>query len=185
MRIIRNALLILIIASVAIAATLYELKMLGDSEINAGADASGGLVLNEIMASNSTVFPDENGSFGDWIEIYNPCDTPVNLKGYSLSNDEKQPDKWNFPDSDVAPKSYIVIFASGCSITDINAPFWHTGFKLSRKGDAVILSRFGKIVDRIVFSRTPTDTSLGRSPDNKNKWVQFSHPTPGYENKAE
>ena len=32
------------------------------------------------MASNSTVLPDEDGDFSDWIEISNPTDDPIDLE---------------------------------------------------------------------------------------------------------
>jgi hypothetical protein len=29
------------------------------------------IMINEIMASNGTTIPDEDGDFSDWIELYN------------------------------------------------------------------------------------------------------------------
>ena len=37
--------------------------------------SEGTVIINELMASNSSYFPDETGNYGDWIEIYNPTDT--------------------------------------------------------------------------------------------------------------
>ena len=44
----------------------------------------GNPIISEFMASNSTVLPDEDGDFSDWIEISNPTDDPIDLGGYHL-----------------------------------------------------------------------------------------------------
>lgn len=37
------------------------------------------VVINEIIISNTTVITDEDGSYEDWIELYNAGTTAVNL----------------------------------------------------------------------------------------------------------
>ena len=44
------------------------------------------LQINEVVSSNSSIFFDEDGDTPDWIEIYNPSSSPVNLKDYGLSD---------------------------------------------------------------------------------------------------
>ena len=56
------------------------------------------LSINEVMASNATTISDEDGDFGDWIELYNYGTTPVNLEGFGLSDDYSNPFRWVFPD---------------------------------------------------------------------------------------
>ena len=37
------------------------------------------IAINEVMASNDTSITDEDGSYEDWIELYNYGTDPVNL----------------------------------------------------------------------------------------------------------
>ena len=48
---------------------------------------SQGIVINEIMSSNTTTIYDEEGDASDWIELYNNGANQVNLVGYYLSDD--------------------------------------------------------------------------------------------------
>ena len=41
------------------------------------------ILINEFMASNSTVLADKDGEYSDWIEIYNPTSSDINLSGAS------------------------------------------------------------------------------------------------------
>ena len=50
--------------------------------------------INEIMSSNSSTIKDEDGSYSDWIEIYNSSQESVNLEKFSLSDDLNFLDKW-------------------------------------------------------------------------------------------
>ncbi len=70
------------------------------------------LVINEIMASNGATIRDEDGDTPDWIEIYNGGMQPIDLNGFGLSDDAGSPFKWTFPALTIAPKQFMVIFAS-------------------------------------------------------------------------
>jgi len=70
-------------------------------------------VLNEIMATNLNILTDEDGSFEDWIEIYNPGSDTISLEGYGLSDNPEQPFKWVFPDYVIYPNEHLIIWASG------------------------------------------------------------------------
>ncbi len=71
------------------------------------------LVINEIMASNTSTIADEDGDFEDWIEIYNFGSDPVNLEGYGLSDNHNNPFKWVFPEYIIEPGQFLLIWASG------------------------------------------------------------------------
>jgi hypothetical protein len=75
--------------------------------------ASGDVLLNEICTSNSGLITDEDGDDPDWIELYNKGDSAINLNGYSLSDDSANYALWTFDSTFLAPKSYLVVFASG------------------------------------------------------------------------
>ena len=65
------------------------------------------------MASNTSTYMDEDGDNSDWIEIFNPGDTPVDLNGYGLSDSPDNPYKWVFPVVILEPKQYIIVNSSG------------------------------------------------------------------------
>lgn len=55
------------------------------------------LVINEIITSNSTINTDEDGSYEDWIELYNTSNETVNLLNYGLSDNANQLFIWIDP----------------------------------------------------------------------------------------
>ena len=54
-------------------------------------------IISEFMASNTTVIADEDGDYSDWIEIYNPTTSPINLDQWCLTDDADVLAKWRFP----------------------------------------------------------------------------------------
>lgn len=69
------------------------------------------VVFNELM-TKSTFYVDEDGDYSDWIEIYNKQDAPIDLTGYSLSDDQGELFKWVMPQIILQPKKHLLIFAS-------------------------------------------------------------------------
>ncbi|MFC1692269.1 lamin tail domain-containing protein, partial [Candidatus Latescibacterota bacterium] len=57
--------------------------------------------------------------YSDWIEIYNPGDSPVDLTGYGLSDRSDNPFKWVFPSFSLGSGEYIILFTSGKDRTKI------------------------------------------------------------------
>ncbi|MFC1539689.1 CotH kinase family protein [Candidatus Latescibacterota bacterium] len=82
-------------------------------------------IFNEIMSSNTSTFQDEDGDNPDWIEIYNPGDTFINLSGYGLSDRPDNPYKWVFSAIILAPKEYLIVSASGKNRTKYTG-HWET-----------------------------------------------------------
>jgi hypothetical protein len=69
-------------------------------------------LLSEVMASDNTAFPDEDGEYGDWIELVNAGDAAAALEGWGLSDDPAEPLKWTFPAVTLAPGEHLVVWAS-------------------------------------------------------------------------
>src|SRR4051812_42188006 len=66
--------------------------------------AAGDPIINEFLADNqgnqtspTPSIKDDYGKFADWIEVYNPGDTAVNLTNWHLTDTKNNPTKWTFP----------------------------------------------------------------------------------------
>jgi len=105
---------------------------------------SGGVLISELMAVNSSTLADGDGFYSDWIELYNVTDAPVTMDGWYLTDDDGDLTKWAFPDPTpdpdtvIQPGEYLVVFASN-GREDVSGPHdpdvdpagnWHTNFKL-------------------------------------------------------
>lgn len=142
------------------------------------------LAINEIMASNTTAIADEDGDFGDWIEIYNYDSVTINLEGFGLSDNYDNPIKWLFPSVLIEPGEFLLIWASGKDRRDPKAPL-HTNFSISSDGEEIILTdRKGIRIDEIPPTIIPKNISFGRYPDGEDDLWFFSEPTPGSENSS-
>ena len=144
-------------------------------------DVSGeDLIINEILSSNNSILQDIDGDYSDWIELYNPTDDIINLQGYSLSDNILDLTKWTFPDVEIQPQSYLLVFAS--SKDKFEDGELHTNFKLSQDGEPLILSNNGEVIDQTIPSFIPTDQSLSRISDTIDQMMISSSPTPTEEN---
>ncbi|MCO5249531.1 MAG: CotH kinase family protein [Chitinophagales bacterium] len=128
------------------------------------------VVINELMASNQVTIQDEDGDYSDWIELYNVTDNPINLSGYSLSDNQTKLEKWTFPSVTISPKGYLLVFASGKNQTD--GAELHTNFKISSSGEKLFLSNdFGEVIDWVQTDTLSADESYSRVPDGSERWL--------------
>jgi hypothetical protein len=70
------------------------------------------VLINEFSSSNISGLTDEDSEYNDWIELYNPSSSEINLQGYHLSDEASFLKKWTFPAILLKPYSYLLIFAS-------------------------------------------------------------------------
>lgn len=148
------------------------------------AAQTGQVVINEFLASNQTVLADEDGDYSDWLELYNAGAAPVDLAGWSLTDDEADPGKWVFPARTLAPHAYLVIFASGKDRTPPGGEL-HTNFSISAGGEYLGLydgSTPRQVVDEFApeFPQQYGDISYGRYGAGEYRY--FAVPTPGAAN---
>jgi len=70
------------------------------------------LVINELMASNAGEVMSPATNFDSWIELYNPGEETVNLKGMYLSDDANNLMRWKMPSNigTVPAKGYKIIW---------------------------------------------------------------------------
>ncbi len=136
--------------------------------------------INEFMAINSSTLMDKNGDYSDWIELYNPTASTVNLQGWSLTDNAADPRKWFFPDVTINPSSYLVLFASGKEVYEPSE--LHTNFKLDGDGEYLtLIDADGRILSEFAPEFPP------QSADVSSAWldgdyVKTATPTPGEEN---
>jgi hypothetical protein len=160
------------------------------------------ILINEIMASNESTYPtrvEGNEVLSDWIELYNTSHESINLKGWSLTDEDSDLTKWPLPDVSLEPDSYLVVYASGIEDIDHpeNFPYqddygrYHTNFKLASDGEYLALvNPNGRVAhefteymyDRDLYGYPPQedDISYGFYANQKQF---FTNPTPANANK--
>ena len=154
----------------------------GDAEINIGYRQTPSLVINEFMASNNESYPDENGEYDDWIEIYNADSESIELSQYYLSDNIENPNKWQMPEVTLAPDAYIVLWAD----EDGSQGDRHANFKLQKDGETIGIydnedNNFAP-VDFIEFGAQETDVSFGRSPNGFGEFAVLDFISPNANN---
>ena len=94
--------------------------------------------ITEFMAANSGSLLDEDGDSSDWIEIQNASTNVANLGGWFLTDTPGWLTKWQFPVTNLAPDSFLVVFASSKNRVVPGAPL-HTNFRLNKAGGYLAL----------------------------------------------
>ena len=146
------------------------------------------IVINEWMASNqSTLVDPADGRPEDWLELYNAGSEPIDLAGYTLTDDLNFPSRWTFPiDTIIEPDGYLLIWLDGdLAQQDPALDQWHASFSLNSAGERIgFFTPEGVRVDAVEFGPQETDLSVGRTPDGvRTQPVCLASPTPGKANR--
>jgi hypothetical protein len=145
------------------------------------------LVINELMASNTSTIKDNYGQYDDWIEIYNKGYKPVDMGGMYLTDEPNHPSEWwQLPEGNpslttIQPHKYLLIWAD----KDTWQTGLHANFKLDADdGDEIWLFDKDKrtLIDMVVFGEQVANMSYGRYPDGDNTWQYMPYPTPENQN---
>lgn len=143
------------------------------------------IFINEVCSNNQTIITDSEGNYSSWIELWNQKDYPINLRGFSLTDELTNLDKWVFPTTRLEANSYILIWCTGTDALYPNGEM-HTNFNLSASGDDLTLSFINSdIVDDLSVNSIPADNSFGRLVENTAHYALFTIPSPGAENISE
>ena len=131
-----------------------------------------------------------DADLGSWIELYNKSDAPVDLSGYSITDNERKPRKWVFPDgTSIAGKGYLVLQLEGSlpregqSESDVTAEQrkYELNFDISGEGETLLLfDAGGNKIDRVAVPAALSCVSYGR--DATGAWKLFDKPTEGAQN---
>jgi hypothetical protein len=132
----------------------------------------GDVVINEILADNSTNVKDEYNDREDWVEFYNNTTNVIDLGATYLGTRSDNKLKWKFPTGTyILPNSYLIVWADDDSLEQI----LHTNFGLNKISDTMYLSSMnGSILDSVSFSNQLPDISYGRYPNGTGPFIAMN-----------
>ncbi|HTH49875.1 MAG TPA: lamin tail domain-containing protein, partial [Candidatus Limnocylindria bacterium] len=139
------------------------------------------VVLNEILAHNYGL-AEADGTYPDWVELFNPNAVPVDLGGLSLTRDLAAGPRFTFGNGTLVAAHGL--FRLRC---DANLPASPTnsGFAFDQDGASLFLvdtaARGGSVIDSVTFGLQVADRTLARVPDGTGAWT-LGLPTPGTAN---
>ena len=133
----------------------------------------GGVYISEFGGSTGSVAT-------DWVELHNSTGSAVNLGGYGISNNPKNPAKWVFPDISIEPGEYLLLYATG-SADKAQKKNLKLNFCISSTGEALFFfDPNGKLIDKLSAGRMRSGQSYGR--DGSDNRFYYAEPTPGAQN---
>lgn len=155
-------------------------------QVGLAADAPSGyydgLVISEMMPSNRSAVPDENGEYGDWVEIWNSSDHAISLKDVGLS-DRGDSIRFLFPDVTLEPDGRTIVFCTDTNAAEAGKPF-HAKFKLSSVGETVyIFDPNAYMIDSVTSPIVGSDESWALQEDGA--FAATLLYSPGYANTEE
>ena len=146
------------------------------------ASAYQGLVISEVMASNQTAIPDENGEYPDWIEIWNSSDREINLEAVGLSDDELSI-SFLFPKMTIGAGERLIVYCDKTNQATAGKPM-HAKFGLSSNGETITLyDPNAYVIDSVKTPIMSADESYALQADGS--WRVTDEFSPGYENTTE
>jgi len=127
------------------------------------------LKINEWLAGETVLFSE------DYVELYNPCDLPVDLSQlYLTDNPVTQPAK-----QELGPLSFIASGGFTVFVADDDSAPGHLGFRLSADGGMLgLFDAQLNGIDKVIYGPQTPDVSEGRVPDGKNSFDFCMLPTP-------
>lgn len=153
--------------------------------ISVSAEASESVLINEVCSSNGgnngnlTYITDENDDYLDWVELYNPTDSEVDIGGYGLSS-KKDEIQYTFAEKTIIyPKTFLIVY---CSKSTVNENYIIAPFNISAKGETIYFKdASGTTLDKVKVPAIAKDTTYSRKPDGSDK-LYNTMPTPGESN---
>lgn len=123
-----------------------------------------------LPVSLSELLPDPAGSdeTDEFIELYNPHDVPIDLRGYVLTSGSASTYRYEVPDIKLAPQQYFALYRS------------ETKLVLANGGSALKLSApDGVLLDEVTYGAAKTGYSYARV---EGEWVSTPLLTPNASN---
>ena len=144
--------------------------------------ASAEVIFSEVMASNGVY---KNGEAYDWVELHNTGSQRVDLSGCYLSDSEKKPLKWAFPEGTALKAGErLLVYLTGEEMAPGKNKTFYANFKISASGDQLFLTaRDGEtLLCTLEIPAQYGNVSWG-TPDGL-AWGYFANATPGKQNEA-
>jgi hypothetical protein len=137
--------------------------------------------INEFVAKNGAGLQDEHGAHPDWVELYNAGDQPVDLEGWTISDDHGEPDKHQLQGLVIEPQGWLVLFADDGE----QAGARHLSFALDADGEELgLYNAAGGLIDQLDYPALQVDQAAARMIDGGNDWTLTDSPTPGSSNES-
>jgi len=141
--------------------------------------------INEWMADNELggVLADESGDFADWIELYNPGATGINLAGYRVTDNTADTNKFVIPPGwNIPARGFLLLWANKEAST---LQYLHTGFKLnaSTGGVIAVFAPDGRCADLVRYGPQRANVGEGVYPDGGTEQYALPLATPGAANR--
>ena len=135
--------------------------------------------FNEYLANNVSNVKNSEGKYYSMIELYNNGEKDVNLDGFFLTDDEANLNKYEFKDTVIKAKGYLVVYLSGLN-KKIGDEI-HSSIKLENKDTTLVLTNANRVVlDKIKTEELSTNIVYGKY---KNDWHMYKEATFGSANK--
>ena len=172
--------LLFVVAGINICSASVASQFVVSVETVAVDDATATVVINELMADNNAAVQSPDGTYPDWVELYNTGDSSVDLSGMYLTDSLVNP-TWQFPSGTVIEANgYLLVWADG---NTAQGPL-HADFKLNANGESVGLfaSDGETLIDSVTYDKQIEDVSYGRTTDGSSSWSYMIKFTPGEAN---
>ncbi|MHC4329041.1 MAG: lamin tail domain-containing protein [Planctomycetota bacterium] len=144
------------------------------AEPGTGGNPQARVVINELLANSDAA------AGADWIELYNPGPTMIDLSNVYLSDDRSDLLKYKIPDGTVLPPGHFWAVSEG-------VPPAGFGFGLDFAGETVYVTAATdgplpapvRVLDTARYGTTEPEVTLGRFPDGSESFVCLSAATFG------
>lgn len=152
----------------------------GCSSVPGLTTTSASIRINEVVSSNAYSLQHELLGSPDWIELYNPSSTAINLKDCGISDNVREPSKFVFPDTVIQPGGYLIVYASSYD-GELPDGVLCTGFGLSKNGEQLIITdKYMSILDQLELPALDSDVSYAYHESGA--FGYCASPTPGKAN---
>lgn len=137
-----------------------------------GAAPAPSVLLNELMIDNESTLERTDGTFPDWIELYNASAEAVELGRIAVRSGDLA---WHGGAGSLGAHERLLLYADASAGED------HLPFRLDGNGEKLVVSVDGVDTDRVDSGPMPSDVAAIRYPDGGD-WHVGVLPTPGYAN---
>lgn len=142
-------------------------------------DNSKNVRVSEIMVSGIDGYVEILGGDYDFIEVHNFGNLKINLEGYGLSDDPKEPFKYTFPNVELDSDAYIVLTATTDKLAN---NFMNVGFAIKSGEEGVYLTHPEEdLLSKVVPNNEKDRMSYGYH-EGTQRYQWLLSPTPGSEN---